>query len=171
MASPFWPSSRERHVSREDGASALLREIESDGPKYKRFGNVVDLRREVRGSLVQVLESRFGLSPRSDENQVAKQMIAATSVFESRPPTKSDQRISRHPSGCLVSLSFGNVGLMRMRIVTNRSRQPHLPCELFAASGHVDVTGCGRASPFHVGRHATSIVTWVRCSSAGILRL
>ncbi|MDO8949984.1 MAG: ATP-binding protein [Actinomycetota bacterium] len=75
----------ERHVSREDGASALLEEIESDGLKYKRFGNVVDLQREVRGSLVQLLESRFGLSPSSDEDQVAEQTIAATSVFESRP--------------------------------------------------------------------------------------
>ena len=48
----------ERHVSREDGASALLEEIESDG-RSQRFGNVVDLQREVRGSLVQLLESRL----------------------------------------------------------------------------------------------------------------
>jgi ATP-dependent DNA helicase RecG len=74
----------ERHVSREDGTVALLAELDADGPKYKRFGNVIELQKEVRAALVKLLRDRFGITPTSDENEIAEQTIEATSVFESR---------------------------------------------------------------------------------------
>lgn len=75
----------ERHVTREERTVALLAEIDGDGPKYKRFGNVIDLQREVRAALVKLLLDRFGIAPTSDENEIARQTIEATSPFESRP--------------------------------------------------------------------------------------
>jgi len=75
----------DRHMKREEGAEALLNEIDSDGLKYKRFGNVIELQREVRLALVKLLEDRFGIAPTSDEDEIADQTIAATSAFESRP--------------------------------------------------------------------------------------
>jgi predicted HTH transcriptional regulator len=75
----------ERHVKREVGTVALLAELDADGPKYKRFGNVIDLQREVRAALVKLLKDRFGIAPTSDENETASQTIEATSPFESRP--------------------------------------------------------------------------------------
>jgi len=73
-----------RHVEREEGTTALLAEIEDDGFKYKRTGNVIDLQREVRSALVNLLEERFRIAPTSDENDIARQTIEATSPFESR---------------------------------------------------------------------------------------
>lgn len=75
----------ERHVKREEGTVALLAELDGDGPKYKRFGNVIELQREVRAALVKLLLERFGIAPTSDENEIARQTIEATSPFESRP--------------------------------------------------------------------------------------
>ncbi len=75
----------ERSAKREDGTSKLLAELDADGPKYKRFGNVIELQKEVRSALVKLLKDRFGVAPTSDENQVAEQTIEATSAFESRP--------------------------------------------------------------------------------------
>jgi len=74
----------ERQVKREEGTVALLAELDADGPKYKRFGNVIELQREVRAALVKLLLDRFGIAPTSDENEIAEQNIEATSVFESR---------------------------------------------------------------------------------------
>jgi len=74
----------DRHVEREEGTRTLLAELEGDGFKYKRFGNVIDLQREVRSALVRLLEERFGIAPTSDENDIARQTIEATSPFESR---------------------------------------------------------------------------------------
>ena len=74
-----------RSVKREEGTEALLKEIEADGPKYKRFGNVVELQKEVRAALVKLLKVRFGRTPSSDENEIAEQTIEATSPFESQP--------------------------------------------------------------------------------------
>jgi len=31
-----------------DATEALLKELDDDGPKYKRFGNVIELQKEVR---------------------------------------------------------------------------------------------------------------------------
>lgn len=75
----------ERDVNREKGTVALLAELDDDGPKYKRFGNVIELQREVRAALVKLLKDRFGIAPTSDENEIARQTIEATSPFESRP--------------------------------------------------------------------------------------
>jgi ATP-dependent DNA helicase RecG len=74
----------ERHLQREEGTVALLAELDADGPKYKRFGNVIDLQREVRAALVKLLRDRFGIAPTSDEEVIAHQTIEATSPFESR---------------------------------------------------------------------------------------
>jgi ATP-dependent DNA helicase RecG len=75
----------ERQVKREDGTVALLAELDADGPKYKRFGNVIELQKEVRAALVKLLLDRFGIAPTSDENLIAEQTIEATSAFESQP--------------------------------------------------------------------------------------
>jgi predicted HTH transcriptional regulator len=74
----------DRRVTREEGTAALLAEIEADGFKYKRFGNVIELQKEVRAALVKLLKERFGIAPTSDEDKIADQTIEATSAFESR---------------------------------------------------------------------------------------
>jgi hypothetical protein len=63
---------------------ALLAELDADGPKCKRFGNVIEPQKEVRAALVELLQDRFGIAPTSDENQIAEQTIEAISLFESR---------------------------------------------------------------------------------------
>jgi predicted HTH transcriptional regulator len=78
----------DRKVKREDGTEALLKELDDDGPKYKRFGNVIELQKEVRAALVKLLKEQFGIAPSSDENEVAQQTIEATSTFESQPLTR-----------------------------------------------------------------------------------
>ena len=75
----------ERGSKREEGTEVFLKEIEVDGFKYKRFGNVIELQKEVRAALVRLLVDRFGIEPTSDENQIAEQTIEATSSFESQP--------------------------------------------------------------------------------------
>jgi predicted HTH transcriptional regulator len=77
-----------REMDREEGTDAFLRELEIDGFKYKRFGNVIELQKEVREALVKLLKDRFGIAPTSDENVIAKQTIEATSTFESQPLTR-----------------------------------------------------------------------------------
>ncbi len=71
-------------MKREEGTAKLLEELFADGPKYKRFGNVIELQKEVRAALVKLMKERFGLLPTSDENQIAEQTIEATSLFESQ---------------------------------------------------------------------------------------
>jgi predicted HTH transcriptional regulator len=73
----------DRGVKREEGTKALLAELDADGPKYKRFGNVIELQKEVRAALVKLLKDRFGIAPTSDEDEIAEQTIEATSAFES----------------------------------------------------------------------------------------
>jgi predicted HTH transcriptional regulator len=74
----------ERGLKRDSGTVTLLEEIDADGPKYKRFANVVELQKEVRAALVKLLLDRFGLSPTSDEDLIAEHTIEATSAFESQ---------------------------------------------------------------------------------------
>lgn len=74
----------DRNVKREEGTAALIKEIEADGLKYKRFANIVELQKEVRAALVKLLSKEFGAAPTSDENETARQTIEATSAFESR---------------------------------------------------------------------------------------
>jgi ATP-dependent DNA helicase RecG len=78
----------DRSLKREEGTGALLKELDSDGFKYKRFGNVIELQKEVRAALVKLLRDRFGIAPTSDENEIAQQTIEATSTFESQPMTR-----------------------------------------------------------------------------------
>jgi len=75
----------DRNLQREVGTESLLAELEKDGLKYKRFGNVIELQKEVRAALVKLLRERYAIAPTSDENEIAFQTIEATSVFESRP--------------------------------------------------------------------------------------
>ena len=75
----------DRGLKREEGTDTLLKELETDGFKYKRFGNVIELQREVRAALVKLLRDRFGVAPTSDEEEISRQTIEATSPFESRP--------------------------------------------------------------------------------------
>lgn len=77
-----------RSLKREEGTSRLLAEIDADGPKYKRFGNVIELQKEVRAALVKLLADQFGISPSSDEDKIAEQTIEATSSFESQSLTR-----------------------------------------------------------------------------------
>ncbi|MDW5548714.1 HEAT repeat domain-containing protein [Methanosarcina sp.] len=46
----------ERNIEREQGTQALLREIDSDDFKYKRFRNVIELKNEVSESLKKLLQ-------------------------------------------------------------------------------------------------------------------
>jgi ATP-dependent DNA helicase RecG len=78
----------DRNVKREKGTDALLRELDDDGPKYKRFGNIIELQKEVRSALVKLLADKFGIAPSSDEDKIAQQTIEATSSFESQPLTR-----------------------------------------------------------------------------------
>ncbi len=75
-------------VKRETGTDGLLKELDADGPKCKRFGNVIELQKEVRAALAKLLKEQFGTVPSSDENAIAQQTIEATSVFESQPLTR-----------------------------------------------------------------------------------
>ncbi|MDD5205917.1 MAG: helix-turn-helix domain-containing protein [Desulfobacterales bacterium] len=75
----------DRKAAREDGTDLLLRELDADGLKYKRFGNVIELQKEVRAALVKLLAEKFGIAPSSDEDKIAQQTIEATSSFESQP--------------------------------------------------------------------------------------
>jgi len=75
----------DRGVKREAGVEDLLKELDADGPKYKRFGNVIDLQKEVRAALVKLLKDQFGIVPSTDENEIAQHTIEATSRFESQP--------------------------------------------------------------------------------------
>ena len=75
----------DRSVKREDGTAKLLAELDADGPKFERFGNVIELQKEVRAALVKLLADKFGIAPSSDEDKIAQQTIEATSSFESQP--------------------------------------------------------------------------------------
>ena len=72
------------NLEREAGTESLLAELKDDNFKRKRFGNVIELQKEVRAALVKLLEERFGFMPTSDEDEIAENTIEATSTFESR---------------------------------------------------------------------------------------
>lgn len=75
----------DRDVNRDEGTAGLLNELDADGLRCKPFGNVIELQKEVREALVNLLRERFGISPTSDEDSIAESTIEATSAFESRP--------------------------------------------------------------------------------------
>ena len=94
----------ERHMQRESGTLALLAELDADGPKYKRFGNVIELQKEVRAALLKLLNDRFGIAPTSDENAIAEHTIEATSTFESRPLDRVRwQDLDLNMARCLIA--------------------------------------------------------------------
>jgi predicted HTH transcriptional regulator len=104
----------DRGTKREAGADVLLKEVDADGPKYKRFGNVIELQKEVRAALVKLLHEEFGITPSSDENEIAHQTIEATSTFESQPLTRVrwqdlDQKVLRQLIASAESKSFKNI--------------------------------------------------------------
>lgn len=74
----------ERSTKRESETDSFLKELETDGFKYKRFGNVIELQKEVREAIVKLLKDQFGIAPTIDENVIAEQNIEATSTFESQ---------------------------------------------------------------------------------------
>ena len=78
----------DRRAKREEGTAKLLAELDTHGLKYKRFGNVIELQKEVRAALVKLLQKQYGISPTSDEDKIAEQTIEATSGFESQPLTR-----------------------------------------------------------------------------------
>jgi predicted HTH transcriptional regulator len=71
--------------AREPGTVNFLKEIRADDFKYKRFGNIMELQREVRGSLVALLRQKYGRIPTQAEDSIAVQTIKAKSEFESQP--------------------------------------------------------------------------------------
>ncbi len=99
----------ERHVKREPGTDALIKELDADGPKYKRFGNVIQLQKEVRAALLKLLKERFGIVPSSDENEIAHQTIEATSAFESKPLTRIAWRNLDHSVARRLIASADNI--------------------------------------------------------------
>jgi predicted HTH transcriptional regulator len=72
-------------AERDTGTRSWLSEIRADNIKYKRFGNILELQREVRASLLKLLRERFGVSPSSEQETISEQTIDATSPFESQP--------------------------------------------------------------------------------------
>ncbi|HEX6902624.1 MAG TPA: helix-turn-helix domain-containing protein [Thermoanaerobaculia bacterium] len=78
----------DRSVKREEGTAMLLAELDGDGTKYKRFGNVIDLQREVRAALVKLLKDEHQITSTHEQDEVARQTIEATSTFESQPLTR-----------------------------------------------------------------------------------
>ena len=91
----------EQLTKREEGISTFLEEIEAEGLKYKRFGNIIELQKEVRAALVKLLGEKFSISPTSDENLIAEHTIEATSGFESKLMNRImwrdlDMNVARH---------------------------------------------------------------------------
>ena len=101
----------DRRSKREGGTENLLAELDKDGPKYKRFGNVIELQKEVRAALVKLLDDRFGIATSSDEDEIAQNTIEATSKFES-------QSLSR------VAWANLDHGMARSLIAAADSREP-----------------------------------------------
>ena len=106
----------DRNIKREEGTDLLLKELDADGPKYKRFGNVIELQKEVRAALVKLLKDQFGVAPSTDENEIAQQTIEATSTFESQPMTRLSWEDLDH-------------AVLRRLIATAEARKPrgHFP--------------------------------------------
>ena len=87
-------------LAREAGTKKLLEELKADNFKRKQFGNIIELQKEVRAALVKLLDRQFGVSPTSDENEIADHTIEATSTFESQhlkhvPVTELDLDVGR----------------------------------------------------------------------------
>ncbi len=64
---------------------AFFAEIREDKHTYKRFIDRLDLRKEVRRALLQLLKDDFQVEPSHEEAAGGKELIEAASAFESTP--------------------------------------------------------------------------------------
>jgi predicted HTH transcriptional regulator len=71
-------------VQREQGTAEFIKKISKDGLKYKRFGNLLELLKEVRIAPVKILKEHFAVEPTSDEDEIAEQNLEAASDFETK---------------------------------------------------------------------------------------
>lgn len=69
---------------RDQNTQKWMEEIRVDNFKYKRFGNILELQREVRASLLKLLKDRYTIIPSSNEETIAEQTIEAISSFETQ---------------------------------------------------------------------------------------
>ncbi|MFH1674251.1 MAG: ATP-binding protein [Pseudomonadota bacterium] len=67
---------------REEKTLKFFSEIKSDGYTYKRFDDRLDLRIEVRRSLIRILDQEFGITPTEDESKSGMDTLEAASPFE-----------------------------------------------------------------------------------------
>ena len=67
---------------RDEQTNRWFQEIKKDGIKYKRFGNIFELQKEARCSLVEFLKQRFNIIPSPADDKIAEQTIEAASSFE-----------------------------------------------------------------------------------------
>jgi ATP-dependent DNA helicase RecG len=74
----------EKDAGRDAGMQSWINEIRADRFKYKRFGNILELQREVRAALLKLLKDRYNLVPSSEEQTIAEQTLEAVSAFESQ---------------------------------------------------------------------------------------
>jgi ATP-dependent DNA helicase RecG len=74
----------EMDAGRDTGTKSWINEIRADKLKYKRFGNILELQREVRAALLKLLKDRYNLVPSSEEQTIAEQTLEAVSAFESQ---------------------------------------------------------------------------------------
>ena len=86
--------------ARDSGTQAWLKEIRTDNFKYTRFGNILDLQKKVRASLLKLLHDRFNLIPSTEEETISEQTLEAVSPFESQAIKRLkwhnlDQRLAR----------------------------------------------------------------------------
>lgn len=62
---------------RDQNTQKWMKEISADNFKYKRFGNILELQREIRASLLKLLKDRYNIIPSSDEEKIAFRQIQA----------------------------------------------------------------------------------------------
>lgn len=131
-----------RDVKREGGTESLLAELDDDGFKYKRFGNVIELQKEARAALVKVLQDRFGVAPTNNENVIAEQTIEATSSFETQTMTRVLWRVLDH-------------GVVRRLMAVAEGRQPDEITDDELLSG-ASMRGLVWRDPFSSEHYATA---------------
>ncbi|MBI2317701.1 MAG: DUF4062 domain-containing protein, partial [Betaproteobacteria bacterium] len=68
----------DRSVKREAGTEALLRELDADGPKYKRFGNVIDLQHTIEATSTFESQPLSRLRWKELDHEVVRRLVAAS---------------------------------------------------------------------------------------------
>lgn len=69
---------------REDKTREFFEEIKKAGYTYKRFVDRLDLRAEIRASLIHLLKDEYGLFPSEDVARSGEETLEAASSFESQ---------------------------------------------------------------------------------------